>query len=255
MKIVVCVKHVPEGRPAIDRSSLRLDRSGPGTLNRYDAIAVETALQTAGSDDEVVLVSMGPAAAVDSLRRALAMGAGRAALVSDEAAAGSDLVATSLVLARAIAREQAGLALFGQQSSDGDGALLGAAVAERLRWPLISQAGSLTVADGVAEVRRQTESGYEVIRAPLPAVIAVSDTIHEARRPPLAGIVGARRKPLETLTLVELELDPADAGSAGSRTEVLALAAPPQRGSGRKLDGEGDGAQAIVDHLVELGLI
>ncbi len=255
MKIAVCVKHVPEGRAALDRSALRIDRSGPGTLNAYDAIAIEAALRTVDPDGEIVLISMGPAGAVDSLRKGLAMGAHRAVLVSDEAAEGSDLLATSTVLARVIAREQPDLALFGQQSPDGDGALLGAAVAEDLRWPVISQASSLTVSAGTAEVRRQIESGHELLRTPLPAVIAVSDTIGEARRPPLAGIVGARRKPLETVALGELGLEPTDAGGAGSRTEVLALAAPPARGAGLRIGADADGAQAIVDYLAEIGLI
>src|SRR3954453_19905183 len=137
MKIAVCVKQVPEGSRRIDPQTKRLDRSGEGALNAFDANAVEAALRVKESegDGEVVIVSLGPQGAMDSLRKALAMGADRALLVSDEAAAGSDLVATSYALARALEREGADLVLFGQQSSDSDGAVLWAAVADRLRRP------------------------------------------------------------------------------------------------------------------------
>src|SRR2546423_5380148 len=149
MRIAVCVKHVPEGPSRIDPSTKRLDRSGEGALNHFDANAVEEALRIKGdSDSEVVAVSLGPQKALDSLRKALAMGADRAVLVSDEAAAGSDLVATSRLLAAALDRESADLVLFGQQSSDSDGAVLWAAIGERLRLPGVSQAAGLTVADG-----------------------------------------------------------------------------------------------------------
>src|SRR5690348_410599 len=199
MRIVVCVKHVPEGHGRIDPASKRLDRAGEGALNHFDANAVEEALRLKGGEGEVVVVSMGPARAADSLRKALAMGADRAVLVSDDAAAGSDLVATSRVLAAALAREQADLVLFGQQAEDADGAVLWAAVAERLRRPVVSQAAEVTLADGSARVKRQTEFGYDVIDAPLPAVIAVSDAINEPRYPSLKGIMGAKKKPFETL--------------------------------------------------------
>src|SRR5919201_1092912 len=172
MKIAVCVKHVPEGTKRIDPSTKRLDRSGEGALNSFDAHAIEEALRLkdGSGEGEVVLVSLGPEKALDSLRKGLAMGADRAVLVSDDAAAGSDLVATSLALAKALEREGADLVLFGQQASDSDGAVLWAAVADRLRRPFVSQAAELTVSEGKARVKRQTEFGYDVIDAPLPAV-------------------------------------------------------------------------------------
>src|SRR5229473_3543085 len=206
MKIAVCVKHVPETTKRIDPSTKRLDRSGEGSLNSFDANAIEEALRLKDSvgEAEVVLVSLGPERALDSLRKGLAMGADRAVLVTDAAAAGSDLVATSLALAKALERENADLILFGQQSSDSDGAVLWAAVADRLRRPLVSQASELTVADGKARVKRQTEFGYDVIEAPLPAVIAVSDAINEPRYPSLKGIMGAKKKPQEALGASEL---------------------------------------------------
>jgi len=256
MRIAVCVKHVPEGTVRIDPGSKRLDRSGEGALNHFDANAVEEALRLKGdSDTEVVVVSLGPDKAIDSLRKALAMGADRAVLVSDEAAAGSDLVATSRVLAAALEREDAELVLFGQQASDADGAVLWAAVAERLQLPVVSQAMELSLGDGSLRTRRQTEFGYDVIEAPLPAVVAVSDAINEPRYPSLKGIMGAKKKPQEVLTLSELGLDPSTTGEAGSRTSVIALGEPPARGDARKIEGDGSAAQAIVDFLAEKRLV
>jgi electron transfer flavoprotein beta subunit len=256
MKIAVCVKHVPEGSSRIDPGSKRLDRSGEGALNHFDANALEEALRLKGdSDTEVVVVSLGPAKAADSLRKALAMGADRALLVSDDGAAGSDLVATSRVLASALERESADLVLFGQQASDSDGAVLWAAVAERLRRPVVSQAAELSLQDGTLSVKRQTEFGYDVIEAALPAVVAVSDAINEPRYPSLKGIMGAKKKPFDTMSLAELGIDPGEAGEAGSRTEVLAVSEPPSRGDARKIEDDGNAAQAIVDFLAEKRLV
>jgi electron transfer flavoprotein beta subunit len=256
MKIAVCVKHVPEGTSRIDPGSKRLDRSGEGALNRFDANAVEEALRIKGdSDTEVVVVSMGPEKAADSLRKALAMGADRAVLVSDDALAGSDLVATSKVLAKALEREGADLVLFGQQASDGDGAVLWAAVAERLRRPVVSQAAELTISGETVHVKRQTEFGYDMIETALPAVVAVSDAINEPRYPSLKGIMGAKKKPSETVSLADLGVDAAAAGEAGSKTEVLGLGSPPARGDARKIEDDGNAAQAIVDFLAEKRLI
>jgi electron transfer flavoprotein beta subunit len=253
------VKEVPEGGSGrrIDPGTMRLDRSGEVALNAFDVNAVEEALRVkeATPESEVVVVSLGPARAADSLRKALAMGADRAVLVSDEAAAGSDLVATSRVLATALDRERPDLVLFGQQSSDSDGAVLWAAVADRLRLPMISQAAELTVADGKATVKRQTEFGYDRIEAPLPAVVAVSDAINEPRYPSLKGIMGAKSKPQEILTVADLGLSANDVGESGSRTEVLALSAPPARAEGRKIEDDGTGAQQILDFLVEEKLV
>ena len=259
MKIAVCVKEVPEAGSTrrIDPQTKRLDRSGEGALNAFDVNAVEEALRLkeAQGEGEVVVVSLGPACALYSLRKALAMGADRAVLVSDDGAAGSDLVATSRALAKALEREGPDLVLFGQQSSDSDGAVLWAAVAERLRLPVISQAAELTAAASKVTVKRQTEFGYDRIEAPLPAVVAVSDAINEPRYPSLKGIMGAKSKPQETLTLSDLGLAGDDVGDAGSKTEVLALGAPPPRGESRKIEDDGSGAQQILDFLVEQKLV
>jgi electron transfer flavoprotein beta subunit len=258
MKIAVCVKQVPESQAKrIDPSTKRLDRSGEGALNSFDANAIEAALRVKESsgDGEVVLVSLGPEKALDALRKGLAMGADRAVLVNDAAAEGSDLVATSLALAAVLEREAPDLVLFGQQSSDSDGAVLWAAVAERLRRPLVSQASDLTVADGKARVKRQTEFGYDVIDAPLPAVVAVSDAINEPRYPSLKGIMGAKKKPQESLSISDLGLDASQVGTAGSKTEVLALGDPPARGDTVKIEDDGSGAEKIADFLAEKRLL
>jgi electron transfer flavoprotein beta subunit len=256
MKIAVCVKHVPEGNAKIDPSTKRLDRAGEGALNHFDANAVEEALRVKGdSDAEVVVVSLGPAKAADSLRKALAMGADRAVLISDDAAAGSDLVATSKLLAAAVEKESADLVLFGQQASDSDGAVLWAAVAERLRRPVVSQAAELSMSEGSLKVKRQTEFGYDVIESPLPAVVAVSDAINEPRYPSLKGIMGAKKKPFDTLSLADIGVDAADAGESGSKTEVLGLSEPPSRGDARKIEGDDNAAQAILDFLAEKRLV
>jgi electron transfer flavoprotein beta subunit len=256
MKIAVCVKHVPEGHSRLDPASKRLDRSGEGALNHFDANAVEEALRLkADSDTEVVVVSLGPAKAADSLRKALAMGADRAVLVNDDAAAGSDLVATSKVLAKTLERENADLVLFGQQASDADGAVLWAAVAERLHRPVVSQVAELKLQDASLRLKRQTEFGYDVIEAPLPAVVAVSDAINEPRYPSLKGIMGAKKKPFDTLSLDDIGVDPSDAGETGSKTEVLALGEPPSRGDARKIEDDGSAAQQIIDFLAEKRLV
>ncbi|MBD0330942.1 MAG: electron transfer flavoprotein subunit beta/FixA family protein [Thermoleophilia bacterium] len=259
MKIAVCVKYVPEGAARrIDSATKKLDRSGEGTLNPFDANAVEEALRLKDErGGEVVVVSLGPDKAADALRKALAMGADRAVLVSDQAAEGSDLVATSLVLARVLEREAPDLVVFGQQGSDSDGAVLWAAVADRLRLPVVSQAAELTLGDGSLRVKRQTEYGYDVLEAPLPAVVAVSDAINQPRYPSLKGIMGAKRKPQETLALGDAGVDRERAGWEGSRTTVLRLEPPPPRGESRRIedDGSGAAAQQIVDFLAEKRLL
>ena len=258
MKIAVCVKQVPDATSVrrIDAACFRLDRSGEGALNATDVNAVEEALRLKEAHGgEVVVVSLGPAKAIDSLRKALAMGADRAVLVTDDAAAGSDLVATSRVLARALEREEADLVLFGQQSSDSDGAVLWAAVADRLRRPLVSQVAHLEINAAIVQGKRQTEFGYDVIAAPLPAIVAVSDAINEPRYPSLKGIMGAKSKPSEVVSLAEIGVDADDVGAAGSRTTVLSLAPPPAKGDTVKIEDDGSAAEQLVVWLAERKLL
>jgi electron transfer flavoprotein beta subunit len=252
MKIAVCVKAVPDAAAGrrLDPGSKRLDRSGELALSDFDSHAVEEALRAreALGEGEVVVVSMGPARTLDPLRKTLAMGADRAVLVSDDALAGADLLVTARALTGALGREDADLVLFGQQSADGDGACLWAAVGELLRRPVISQVSELEVGAESVTGKRQTEFGYERVRAPLPAVVAVSDAINEPRYPSLKGIMGAKSKPQETLGA-------GDVGAVGeSRTAVLALAPPPPRGESRRVE-DGGGADAIVEFLAERRLL
>jgi electron transfer flavoprotein beta subunit len=196
-----------------------------------------------------VIVSLGPVGAAEALRKTLAMGADRSVLVSDPAFEGADLVATARALAGALERENAELVLFGQQSADGDGACLWAAVAELLRRPVISQVAELALEGEAILGRRQTEAGYERIRAPLPAVVAVSDAINEPRYPSLKGIMGAKSKPQETLEASAV------GGAEPARTTVLALAAPPERGDRVRVDDPTRAPEAIVEFLVEKRLL
>ena len=258
MKIAVCVKQVPDAtvHKRLDPATNRLDRSGEGALNPTDVNAVEEALRLKESaGGEVVLVSLGPEKAMDSLRKGLAMGADRAVLVSDGAAAGSDLVGTSRVLAAALAREEPDLVLFGQQSSDADGAVLWAAVSDRLRRPMVSQVAELTVEGGTLTGKRQTEFGYDVISAPLPAVVAVSDAINEPRYPSLKGIMGAKSKPQDVVALGDLGVDSAEVGEAGSRTTVRSVAPPPGKSDQVRIDDDGSAAEKILEYLAARRLI
>lgn len=258
VKIAVCVKQVPDasGVKRLDAATNRLDRTGEGALNPTDVNAIEEALRLKEAHEgEVVVVSLGPAKAMESLRKALAMGADHAVLVADDAAVGSDLLATSYVLARVLEREAPDLILFGQQSSDGDGAVMWAAVAERLARPLVSQVAELSIEGQTLKGKRQTEFGYDVIRAPLPAVVAVSDAINAPRYPSLKGIMGAKSKPQETLSLADIGAEPDRVGEAGSRTAVLATTPPPAKSGQVKFEDDGTAAEKIVGYLVDKRLI
>jgi len=253
MKIAVCVKAVPDSATGrrIDPASGRLDRAGDLAVSDFDLHPVEEALRLrdAAGEGEVVVLSLGPAGAADAIRKTLAMGADRSVLISDDAFAGADLVTTAHALAGALGREEADLVLFGQQSADGDGACLWAAVAEVLQRPAISQVAELSVDAGSVTGRRQTEYGYERIRAPLPAVVAVSDAINEPRYPSLKGIMGAKSKPQETLGSADV------GGVQAAQTTVIALSAPPERGDRRRLEDGSSAPEGIVEFLVERRLL
>ncbi len=258
MNVTVCVKQVPDATAVrrLDPATGRLDRSGESALNATDVNAIEEALRIKEAHGgEVVVLSLGPEKAMDALRKGLAMGADRAVLVTDEALAGSDLVATSRALAAAVARQNADLVLFGQQSSDGDGAVMWAAVAERLGRPLVSQVAQLSVEGSAVTGKRQTEFGYDVIRAPLPAVVAVSDAINEPRYPSLKGIMSAKSKPQETLSLADLGVEGGQVGAAGSGTIVRAQQPPPGKAGQVKIEDDGSAAEKIADFLAEKRLL
>jgi electron transfer flavoprotein beta subunit len=249
MKIAVCVKAVPDASAGrrIDPGTKRLDRSVELAISDFDTYAVEEALKLKESagEGEVIVVSMGPERAMDALRKALAMGADRAVLVTDSSLEGADLLGTAQALAGALEQEGADLVLFGQQSADGGGACLWAAVADKLRQPVISQVSELSVDGASLTGKRQTEFGYDTIRAPLPAVIAVSDAINTPRYPSLKGIMGAKKKPQETVAAQGTE----------PGTTVLALNPPPARGESRKFEDDGSAAEKIVEFLAEKRLV
>jgi electron transfer flavoprotein beta subunit len=253
MKIAVAVKAVPDAAAGrrLDPATKRLDRSVELAISDFDTYAVEEALRLKESqgEGEVVVVSMGPERAMDALRKALAMGADRAVLVSDSALEGADLLGTAKALAGALQKEAADLVLFGQQSADGGGAVLWAAVAENLRRPVISQVSELTVESGSVTGKRQTEFGYDTIRVPLPAVIAVSDAINTPRYPSLKGIMGAKKKPQETLAAGDV------GGAAIVGTTVVELRPPPARGEARKIEDDGSAAEKIVEFLADKRLV
>jgi electron transfer flavoprotein beta subunit len=256
MKIVACVKCVPDGRARLDPDTKRIDRGGGAEINPFDLYAVEEAIRIKEElGAEVVVLSMGSESMAEAMRSALALGADRAVLVSDPGAAGSDMIATSKVLTKALEREGADLVLFGQQTGDGGGAVLWAAVAEGMRLPAISQTTKLEVAEGSVRAVRQTEVGDDVIEAPLPVIVAVTDAINELRYASLKGMMAAKKKPLETLTLADLGIDQMDAGDAGSRTEVRLIADPQARANATRIEDHGEAAQAIVEFLSERQLV
>ena len=234
----------------------RLDRDDAGEVNTFDLYAVEEAIRIKeSSDSEVVVVSMGPETMAEAMRTALALGADRAVLVSDAGAVGSDMVATSKVLSKALEREKADLILFGQQASDGGGAVLWSAVAEWLSLPAISQVTKLEVRETSVLATRQTEVSDDVVEAPLPAIVAVSDAINELRYASLKGKMAAKKKPLEVLSVSDLDLDASAVGEAGSKTEVLRIAVPPERANAKRIEDQDGAPHMIVDYLAERGLL
>ena len=205
---------------------------------------------------EVVLVSLGPEKAVESLRKALAMGADRAVLISDAGAAGSDLLGTSRALAAALGE---GGSRPRPLRTSLERWRRGGALGRRRRpaeRPLISQVAALTVDQSSVTGKRQTEHGYDTITSPLPAVVAVSDAINEPRYPSLKGIMGAKTKPQETVSLSDLGVDPGEAGEAAAKTTVRELGAPPAaRGDSVKIEDDGTAAQKILDYVLEKRLL
>jgi len=256
VKIVVCVKEVPDttAEKRIDPSTFRLVRDeGDRMLNEFDKYAVEEALRLreAGTADEVILVSMGPEKAVDSLRQALAMGADRLVLVSDEAAAGADYLGTAKVLAKAIEETGAELVLLGSDATDARGGVLAATLGEVTGRAWVTSANSLSVSGSSITVERQSDDGVDTVEAPLPAVVSVTKAINEPRYPSLKGIMGAKKKPQDVKSLADVGVAASDTGAAGAKTKVVGIETPPPRAAGVRVKDEGDGAQKILDFLVE----
>jgi len=261
VNIAVCVKEVPSAtsQRRLDPGTKRLDRSGDSEPNPFDVHALEEAIQIRerGADvGEIVAVCMGPESAQRVLTKALALGADRAVLVTDAALAGSDIAGTAYVLAAAVAKQEADLVLLGQQAADADCYVMAAAVADHLRRPLVTQVAELRLDGETVKAKRQAEHGYDLIEAPLPAVVSVSDAINTPRLPSIKAIMGAKRKPLETVSAADLGLDSGRVGGDGARSVVRAISPPPPKAEGLKIeDSGGDSAEKVVAFLSEKGLI
>ena len=262
LKIVVTVKLVPDTNAdkRIDPATKCLVRNGADTvLNPFDEYAIEAALQlrdTLADGSTVTIVSMTPESNKEIVRKALAMGADDAVMLADPALAGSDLWATSYALAHAIRATGFDLVLTGTQSTDAIGGDLPGMLGEYLGVPALTYAREVAIDAGRLRVKRETETGYQTVSAPLPALASVTKSANQPRYPSLKGIMGAKKKDIRMLAVADLGLTLA-AGGDGSRTEVLELAIPPERETGRTVtaaDGA-SGAKAIVDFLKERKLL
>lgn len=259
MKIVVCVKQIPDPADpgSLDPETKTLKRDTKLIIDESDSYGVEMALQLADAagGGSVHLVSMVPGGEVSGLRTALAMGADSATLVSDEALAGSDALSTAKVLARAIERAEPDLVLAATESTDGYTGVVPAQVAELLGLPSVTFAKEVTVSDGMAEVKRQTEAGYDLVECPLPAVVSVTAGVVEPRYPSFKGIMAAKNKPVDQLGIADLGLEPGQVGWAGGGQEIVDVAAAPARESGEIVTDEGDAHERVVAFLDELKVI
>jgi electron transfer flavoprotein beta subunit len=261
LNIAVCVKEVPSATSAkrLDPSTHRLDRSGDSELNPFDVHGLEEAikLREAGHQvEEIVAVCMGRENAQRPLQKALALGADRVVLLTDPALAGSDISGTAYALATVLEQQNADLVILGQQASDADCYVMAAAVADHLRRPLVTQVASLSLEGGTLRAKRQTEHGYDVIEAPLPAVISVSDAINTPRLPSIKAIMGAKKKPTDQVSAADAGIDPSRVGEDGAKSVVRSVSPPPTKQEGRRIeDTGGDSAGAIVEFLAERGVI
>ena len=258
MKIVVCVKQVvdTEAEKRLDPDSWRLDRSVDAILNPYDEYAVEEALLLKEAHEgEVTVLCMGPEEAEDAIRKALAMGADNAVLVSDARLAGSDVQGTAYALAEALKAIQFDLVLFGSRSTDGETGCVPAAVAELLGLPLLSSLAKIEVNSGGANVHRETEAGYIAYECALPAVASVIKGINEPRYPTMKGILGAKRKPVDIKDAAALGLDASRIGLSGAKTRVTTARVAEARKAGVKIEDEGDGAKRLADFLTSEKLV
>ena len=261
MKIVVTVKLVPDpnAEKRIDPGTKRLVRTGVETvLNPYDEYALEAALQIKEKvgDSTVTVFSMAPEALKETLRKALAMGADDAVLLSDAGLEGSDVWATSYAMSAALKKIGFDLLIVGGLSDDGSTGATPGAIAEYLGLPLVTNVRKADVADGKLHVERETDTGYQLVNGPLPAVMTTALTYGEPRYASLKGIMGAKKKTIAMLSLADLALEH-PVGAAGSKTELLAVAPPAVRGKGQVVEASdgASGAQAIFDFLKEKKLV
>ena len=264
MKICVLVKEVPDAavEKRINPSTGRMDRSGEKNLNPYDTHAIEAAMQIreggAVEVDEIVAVTMGPETAVRALHKAVSLGADRSVHLSDDALAGSDVAATGYALSKALEKESPDLVLLGQQSDDGECYTIGAVVADHLQ-DAVADPGDQDGRRATARSRceRQAEYGYDTVEVELPAVISVGDAINEPRYPSLKAIMGAKKKPLETVGAGDVGIDASLVGEEGSRVQCGDFHDPPAKSAGQIIEDEDtdETVEKIVAWLDERKLI
>jgi len=251
MKVVVCVKQIPD--PAtpyrLDEDNHWLVRPDDQILDDTDRYGVEMGLQLAGADDNVTLVSMGPKGNAQGIRQALAMGADKAVIVDDESLKGSDAFATARVLAKMIEREGFDLVIAGTESTDGYSGVVPQMLAELLDAPALTYATKVEVSDGRVTIHRQTDEGYDVVASELPAVVSVTAGVVEPRYPTFKGIMEAKKKEVETLSLADLGVD------AEVDQKVVSISEAPERSSGRKIEDEGEAHLEIVKLLEQKKVI
>ncbi len=260
MNIVVCVKQIPD--PAmpgqLDPNTKTLKREGKLIMDESDSFGVEMALQLAekAGGGEVTVVSMVPSSGVQGIRQALAMGAAKAILVSDDGLAGTDALGTAKVLAAAIKRVgDVDLVLTATESTDGYTGTVPAQVAELLGWPSLTFARAVDIADGKIKIERQTEKGYNEVEASLPAVVSVTAGVVEPRYPSFKGIMAAKNKPVDEVKVADLGLDAEQVGWAGARQEITDVRQAEERQAGEKIEDEGDAHEKIVAFLEQLKVI
>jgi electron transfer flavoprotein beta subunit len=257
VNIVVLLKAVPViGTERLD-AEMWTDRTVPLEANGNDEYNLEKALKlTEAHTGEVILLTLGPANATEVLRKALAMGAARAVHVVDDGMKGSDIRATLDVLLAALAKLEYDLLLAGADTSDGQGGVLGAALAARLGVPYLSYASEIEPIEGGVRIRRITPTGYDVLEAPTPAVVMGTQLLGEPRYPSLRGIMQARSKPVETWSLADLGIEAAAVGVGAATTKVIDSTAPPERAGARFVRESPDVAAAqIVDFLASRRLV
>ncbi|MBP7971994.1 MAG: electron transfer flavoprotein subunit beta/FixA family protein [Candidatus Nanopelagicales bacterium] len=253
MKIAVCVKQVPDtwAEKKLSDSDKTLDRASvDGVMNELDEYAVEEALQIAEANSgEVVVITMGPEKATETVRKALSMGADSAIHLQDESLHGSDALGTSLALAKVIEGREFDLVIFGSESTDARMSVVPAMVAARLGVAQLTFANKVEISGSDVKINRQTEAGYDEVSGATPAVVSVVEKINEPRYPSFKGIMAAKKKPVETLALADIGVDAAAVGLAGSASEVVEFAAAPPRAAGVVVTDEGDGGVKIADFL------
>ena len=254
MNIVVLVKQVPDtwAERRLQESDRTLDRASVDVvMNEIDEYAVEEALRIKESvgAGEVTIVTMGPERAVETIRKALSMGADKAVHLSDPGLAGSDAVQTSYALAQVLSTLEYDLVLTGSEATDSRMAIMPALLAERTGQPQLSGARKVTPGAGTVRIERQTEAGYDVVEASTPAIVSVVEKINEPRYPSFKGIMAAKKKPLTNLTIADAGIDPAQVGLASAPSQVVEFANKPPRSAGQIVKDEGDGGVKIADFL------